>query len=155
MALDGDYSGFKHYKGRKVIAIEIEFPEERAQEVIEYLGMPLGGSNKPVAVALLDKAILAGKVPPEPRVKLHTEGEALRIRAVLLCQDPEFQFYISELTGSEASEDNAVQYIYNYCSILSRSEIATSVVIQEVFKELLAEYDTWELERQYADNLCR
>lgn len=53
--IQGEYVTFKHLKTRKVVVLEIEIAEERFQEVIAILGMPIGGESKPVAVVLLDK----------------------------------------------------------------------------------------------------
>lgn len=89
-----------------------------------------------------------------------SEGEKLRVRAVLLCKDKLFQEWVGKFTRHnllwfEATELGATHYIYNICDIKSRSELATNKFAQDKFKGLLAEFDSWKLENQYADNLDR
>lgn len=89
-----------------------------------------------------------------------TEGEKLRIRAVMLCEDRNFQIYVSKSTIHHETwlADNvqgATRYIYECCRIKSRSEIATDIVAQNKFKELLEDFKSWQTEQQYSENLGR
>ena len=52
-AIDGDYSNFQLVQSRKVCRITVEFPIERAGEVIRLLGFPAPHSTTRCAVALL------------------------------------------------------------------------------------------------------
>ena len=130
--VSGEYTSFKHVKTRKVVTLEIEVPEERFQEVINILGMPVGGESKPVAVCLLDKDVLAGN-NPEP--KEQTEGEKLRTRAVMLCRDKEFQIFLGckNITVIE-NEQRAKEYLCGHLGITSRSEIATDIRARNAFR---------------------
>jgi hypothetical protein len=154
--LSGDFSSFKHIKTRKVFVIEVEFPEEMGRQVLEVLGMPIGGESKPVAVALLDKSVISKKEATEL-----TEGDKLRTRAVLLCKEEKFQsFIISNYLpeGSYSSLDNAnyaKMTILDLCGINSRSELATNLDAQDAFNALLRQFNEWKVSQQYADNLNR
>ena len=160
--VNGEFVTYSHVKTRKVFTITIEFPEENALHVLNTLGSPIGGNSKPVAIALLDKSIVT-----KPQIncdnknhnvteKITTEGEKLRTRAVMLCRDNQFQQYIADIHyHQKATEQDAIDYIYLFCQIKSRSEIATNKNVQEAFSILLREYGTWKVSNMYADNLSR
>lgn len=164
--ISGEYVTFKHVKTRKVVVLEIEVSEERFQEVISKLGMPIGGESRHVAVALLDTAnvVESSRIKPE-----QTEGEKLRVRAVMLCEEFEFQEYsrecyfismedtikLSKAKNCSIHDARCMKVIYAECGIKSRSELATNQTAQTKFKELLAKFDSWKLKNQYADNLDR
>lgn len=162
--LSGEFCAFRHIKTRKAFVIEIEFAEEMGQEVLRVLGMPIGGESKPVAVALLGSGTLP-KLMPEPK----TEGEKLRIKAVILCNERAFEDYCyekyavtSEAIKFQMNSHNCsvvvarcINVIYQECNIKSRSELATNLEAQTKFRELLAKFDAWKLENQYSDNLSR
>lgn len=158
--LSGDFSSFKHIKTRKVFVIEVEFPEEMGRQVLEVLGMPIGGESKPVAVALLDKSVVSKKENTQ-----QIEGEKLRTRAVLLCKDEQFQYFTTSLLNDSSRraydylmtkpEDVAKEVLCTRCEISSRSELATNIDAQIRFKKLLADFDAWKVSQQYADNLSK
>lgn len=54
----GEYTSFKHIKGRKCVTLEIEVPLEYFPLVVSRLGMPVGEFSTPVAIALLDNKII-------------------------------------------------------------------------------------------------
>lgn len=152
----GEFVTFKHVKTRKTFTIEIEFPEEQGRIVLDTLGMPIGGESKPVAVALLAKSIVT---------KLETncdktKGEKLRIRAIMLCKDSQFQDFAAYNTifsvkaGLEA-EEVAKKYILRICRIDSRGELASRVAAQIEFEDMLEKYKDWQAENNYSENLNR
>lgn len=149
--VSGEYITFKHVKTRKVVVLEIEVPEERFQDVINKLGMPVGGESKPVAVCLLNSDI----VKPITKLNERTEGEKLVIQAVLTCKDPSFQRFIGE--EYDQDEQGARQFILEGCGINSRSEIATNRTAQECFKAIDREYKNWlnPVDKIYTDNFER
>ena len=152
--VSGEYITFKHVKTRKVVVLEIEVPEERFQDVINKLGMPVGGESKPVAVCLLDSDI----VKPITKLTERTEGEKLVVQAVLTCKDASFQRYIQIFVGKwSQDEQGARQFILDYCEIESRSELATNRTAQKSFKSLDKGYKNWlnPVDKVYADNLTR
>lgn len=149
--ISGEYITFKHIKTRKVVVLEIEIPEENFERVISTLGMPIGGESKPVAVALLDLKKDFDKKCDK------TEGEKLRIKAVMLCKQQDFQEFILDIFAPQLPdrELNARQIIYELCSIKSRSDLTIDIKAQNKFHELLSQYESWKLGRQYNDNLSR
>lgn len=48
----GSYSEFKTVKTRSVVQMIVEFPIERAKEIVDTFGVPLPGHDTPVAIAL-------------------------------------------------------------------------------------------------------
>lgn len=139
----GEYVTFKHVKTRKVVVLEVEVPEENFQNVIEVLGMPVGGESKPVAVALLDKSAINKPKPAE-----QTEGDRLRVRAVMLCQDRDFQRYCVECHPAASAafgvESATINHLYKVCNITSRSELKTNEEAQRLFRELLGRFSEWQ-----------
>lgn len=161
--VSGEYVTFKHIKTRKMVVLEIEVPEEMFQDVITKLGMPIGGESKPVAVALLNHTDIHTPVTPK-NTQEQTEGDKLRVRAVMLCRDDNFVEFCNKhwITPYNLRDKNiderekiAVWWIYHFCNIESRSELTTNIEAQNKFKELLEKYKTFQLENQYADNLER
>jgi len=155
--VQGEFVTYSHVKTRKTFSITIEFPEEQALHVLNTLGSPIGGNSKPVAVALLDNS--AVKQPTQNNNTLSknekSEGEKLRIRAVMLCGDREFQDYAEDILPSGVYSDCALELVYRYCDITSRSELTHNEEAQEKFKQLDRGFHAWKVEQQYADNLSR
>lgn len=161
--VSGEFCTFRHIKTRKAFVIEVEFPEEQGQEVLRVLGMPIGGESKHVAVALLDKSVISkmesannaqSNYPEKPD---SSEGDNLRVRAVMLCKDREFQIFLESLDKEIIvfNESHARKFLLNYCNITSRSSLAINVIAQNLFKNLLERYKDWQFENQYSDNLNR
>lgn len=74
--------------------------------------------------------------------------------AVLLCAEPMFQRFVSEMTGvgPEAGppDETAADYLKAYCGITSRKELDGDEHAAEQLKGLMAEYRKWngqEVER--------
>lgn len=133
--------------------------ERDLREVITKLGMPIGGESKPVAIALLVKSYLIRMIKADK-----TEGEKLRIQAVMLCKDDGFQrfcldsydYVLMNQHNNEPSFEGACTFvIYRECGIGSRSELATNIEAQNKFKQMLVKYKQWRIERDYKDNLER
>lgn len=154
--VDGEFVTYSHIKTRKTFSIVIEFPEEQALHVLNTLGSPVGGNSKRVAVCLLNEQ----SANPVIRENGTTEGEKLRIRAVMLCKDSEFHDFVKSQTSLGSTTDPQGynrHFICRYCQIKSRSELATNIEAQKKFKELDRKYKEWlnPIENQYADNLNR
>ncbi len=152
--ISGVYTSFRHIKTRKVVVLEIEIVEERFQEVITKLGMPIGGESKHVAIALLNNPENSYSHPEK------SEGERLRIRAVMLCEDESFKEFATILYGysicdKKDMEGYAKQVIYLHCDIKSRAELANNIEAQRKFKELDQKFKDWQFEQNHADNLGR
>ncbi len=160
--VEGCYTTFKHIKTRKMVVLEIEIAEEYFQHVINTLGMPIGGESKPVAVALLDKSIVTK--PQSNCDRELSEGEKIRTRAVMLCDDSQFQLYsysrLQKIRGDTwlpkaSNEDIAKEFLYFVLSINSRAELATNTDAQLKFIEVIKFFNEWKVSNRYADNLSR
>lgn len=157
-AISGDYRTYKHIPSRSCVQIIIEVPEEAFPNVCEVLGYPITGESKHVGIALLNlpinsdssvvKESLTTQSENQPSINEKTEGEKLRIRAVMLVKDEEFQLF-AYTDHSEAREDLAISCIYEWCGIKSRSELTTNETAQQLFKELLQKFKEWQYENQY------
>ena len=136
--IQGEYTTFKHIKTRKAVVLEIEVPEEQFEDVIDKLGMPVGGNSKPVAIALLDES----KVTKAPKVE---SDNKMVTRAVMICKEVAFQRFAVErvLFGDELTEDNAAEYIKNYCKIDSRSKLKDDIDAQRSFADMVLGYKYW------------
>lgn len=158
-AIMGCYTTFKHIKTRKVVVLEIEISEENFQEVITKLGMPIGGESKPVAVALMNKEKVDIGIPISEELEKKTEGEKLRIRAVLLCKNKDFQSYIYHTVGDNnlwrPNEESAKQYMLKTCCIDSRSELVTDKDAAQTFLNIEDSFKDWLFEQQHQHNLKR
>jgi len=175
----GEYVTFKHVKTRKVVVLEVEVPEELFQDVITKLGMPIGGESKPVAVCLLNSKIINKEYLPNgtdaakelgmdgpitqftvTKREEKSEGEKLRIRAVMLCKEESFHRFVAqsgfELLADTTEEDNEIickEYILVSCGINSRAELTKDKRAQSHFRILDEAYKEWckpSVEEQYS-----
>lgn len=157
--ISGEYTSFKHIKTRKCVTLEIEIPEENFQDVIAKLGMPIGGESKPVAVCLLrnetdNKPPVVAESTPQEK----SEGDKLRVRAIMLCKEKDFQRYCGEMFFCDEDEASAKMFLCHYSNIESRSELTFNKEAQDSFKKLDTLYKEWlkpSVDEQYADNLRR
>ena len=134
--IQGEYTSFKHVKTRKVVVLEVEVPEENFEEVIQTLGMPVGGTSKPVAVALLDES----KIDKQPK----EEGNPKMVtRAVMLCEEGAFQKFAQDQGFGGSNKEAAKNMILHECEIQSRSELKTNIKAQNHFTNLVAGYNYW------------
>lgn len=87
----------------------------------------------------------------------NSEGDKLRVRAVMLCKDRGFQIFLESLDKEIIvfNENHAREFLLNYCNIASRSSLAINVIAQNLFKNLLERYKDWQFENKYSDNLNR
>lgn len=160
-AIKGDYRTHKHIPSRSCYQLIIEVSEEEFPKVCDTLGYPRTGENTYVGIALLDKQIyhkppVAGKSDIQ-----QTEGEKLRTRAGILCGDRQFQEFASGNIAREFGtittdmRQQALDIIYGFCEIESRTELVDNIDAQHNFKMLLKKFDAWKVSQQYADNLSR
>lgn len=64
-------------------------------------------------------------------------------RAALLCKEGGFQVFLTERYGGEATEDGAIQCLYQICGVSSRSELYEDDESGARFRELAGEYQDW------------
>lgn len=155
--VQGEYVTYSHIKTRKTFSITVEFPEEQALQVLNTLGAPVGGWSKPVAVCLLDKTVTEKTVSNS--TPLESEGDKVRVRAVILCKEESFARFLDATSYNlaEFNEQAAKECLIDYCGIFSRSELTTNPEAQKKLKELDRQYKEWlnPVDEQYKDNLER
>lgn len=147
----GDYVTFKHIKTRKQVILEIEVPEERFQEVISKLGIPIGGQSKPVFVGLMsNETHQKPTVPVEPKVLPPLRTYTLPQQAGMLCHDRRYWEY-----KGISSEEDAKEGLYKICQIKSRKELIEGTWETLAFDAELKAFDAWIITTRYGQNLER
>ncbi len=161
-AIQADYRTFKHIPSRKCYQLIMEISEESFPSVCGILGYPATGENTFVGIALLDKSIVTK--PQSNCDRELSEGEKIRTRAVMLCDDSQFQLYsysrLQKIRGDTwlpkaSNEDIAKEFLYFVLSINSRAELATNTDAQLKFIEVIKFFNEWKVSNRYADNLSR
>lgn len=143
-AIRGDYRTHKHIPSRSCYQLIIEIPEADFPNACQVLGYPTTGENTFVGIALLDKSIVTK--PETICDKEQSEGDKLRVRAVLLCKQKDFQHFTKGQSRS---------FILATCNIKSRADLVHDEMAQVKFKELLRQFDAWKLENRYPDEIGR
>jgi hypothetical protein len=168
-AIDGDYSNFQLVQSRKVCRITVEFPIERAGEVIRLLGFPAPHSTTRCAVALLNEQVpregkAAGDAPTRedgvngrsathapteistspaapkpPRAPRKWEDMPLPEQVGLRCQETKFWRYIGAHNGIGAADK-----VRSACVVLSRKEILPGTAAGQTWMALERDYQAWQ-----------
>ncbi len=110
------------------------------------------------------------RIEKQPSINEKSEGDRIRVRAIMLCKEKAFQEYrerfdarprchthnddhggewTTDMTGEEAAKG----FILDKCNIKSRSELTTDKEAQRLFKQLDQKYKDWQFEQRHADNL--
>jgi len=89
-----------------------------------------------------------------------SEGDKIRIRAVILCKDDLFRNYLRSIIYVTAKDEDGLydtckDFILRQCDIESRSELTTNKEAQEKFRQLDQKFKDWQFEQKYPDNLTR
>ena len=109
-----------------VLTIKIhpdEVPEELLRDFV--------GARYMVAMARINDD--ETPVPLNNRVK----------QAAILCKDRNFQNYVNFLVGIPKTEQAAVDFVYDICSIKSRTELNGNRHAQEQFDRMVKEFEEW------------
>jgi hypothetical protein len=136
-AFSGTYSDLKLVKTRSVAVVHIEIPIEQATAFVAAFGMPLPGSERPVALALLKP--VATEPPANDRKSWSAMPRAQR--AGILCGDTRFQVWATDRAQAEINpetwpgdpKESAAMYIRWRCGVKSRSELDNSDAIATRF----------------------
>lgn len=171
-AIDGDYSNFQLVQSRKVCRITVEFPIERAGEVIRLLGFPAPHSTTRCAVALLNEQVplpsqgkAAGDAPtredgvvvsgeaPAPGNNEGTSPAAPKPpRAPRKWED----MPLSQRAGIRCQEssfwqylgvnsgDDAADAVYHRCLVTSRSDIIPGTAAGQTWMNIERDYQAWQ-----------
>lgn len=154
--VSGEYVTYSHVKTRKTFTITIEFPEEKALEVLNILGAPVADNSNPVAVCLLNEEVKKQPLHTQSDKEEKSEGEKLRILACTMCEKDElFRLYLFQLYPDREEYQTVEDCLYAACWIDSRAELVTDEDAQERFKDLLKNVNQWKTEQQFSDNLSR
>jgi hypothetical protein len=66
-------------------------------------------------------------------------------KAGILCRDRDFQFWVyNEFNSEGVTEQDAINTIYSFCGITSRSELNNNIEAQNLFDELLKKYEQYK-----------
>jgi len=145
-AFQATYSDLRIVKGRKVVQILLEVPQESADAALAVLGgLPRPDSPVWVGVARLDPK--ASKEAPQ-KEKRRFDELPLPQQAALLGQDERFHRWVERPNGTGTwrigndPEAGAAQYIRTMCDIGSRAELTTNREAAEKFRILVQRYRT-------------
>lgn len=122
---DEDLEAFKHLTARK--------GKTAGQRFMAVL-VQIGDDEQPVS--------------PGGDAPARRPSTALALSAVTICRDPVFQEFVGEAvrwhpTDAAAREEQAAEYVRDYCRIESRSELDKSPTAAQLFSRLMAEYRDW------------
>ena len=130
-AIKATYADFKHIKTRKVLQIVLEVPAEQAEAALQMLGFPVAGTDRWVAVALLNEQHQTKERVPFYQLPLPKQ-------AAIKCQDEAFCQWLG------VTMDKAADKVRELCKIGSRSELATNHLAAQRWRDLLNEYDNFQ-----------
>jgi len=129
-------------------------PSDMPMELLQApMGTPYGLAMIPIDYDNPDVSKM------ESTQKEKSEGEKLRERACILCQEEEFQSWIIELDTpgfhnySGMVLDFCKNAVYKHCNIKSRSELATNKEAQTKFRQILDRFNQWKSQNRYGDDL--
>lgn len=127
-AIKAAYADFKHIKTRKVLQIVLEVPAEQAEAALAMLGFPVAGSERWVAIALLNDPAR----PAAPKRGLSQD-------AYLLCNNPQFKDYAAGRGFADARE-----LVLRHCGITSRAELDTNHQAADKYRQLVELFNEWQ-----------
>jgi hypothetical protein len=142
-AFKATYSDFKVIRGRKVAQIILEVPLEQADEALTVLGgVPRPDQERWVGVARIDPnaAKAAPEVAGEPTPP---KGGKYAKRAGIVCNEPGFWTFITEIFPQARHHGNAAEFVRSYCGVKSRSDLDHNEEAQRRFRGLVADYEFW------------
>ena len=146
-----DIQNDRQHKGS--IKITLHVPTEAGGLLTRAFGWPSYAAPVAVALAALHPEKLlqvdAQEQPsrgvdlPAPRPP---NNKKMAQRAGILANDSLFWCYLEELNnGTEIMEDEAAEYIRDYCQVTSRVNIVPGTPAGELFSELLTKFTNWKL----------
>lgn len=134
LQFEGVKVAIKQDKTGYVLTLSIH-PDDIPEELLrDYVGARYG-----VAMVRID-----GNEQVMNRDAEFNGDKMIRI-AGMLCKDTEFWRYLYEDTQIfEESEKEATEWLRNYLSIQSRSELKTNVEAQTLLPKIVKEYNEWK-----------
>lgn len=152
-AIIGDFATYRPVLGRKVLALVIEVPIERAPEVFAALGYPTGGDSIPVAVARLEAtASQTESVPeeapeePPPPARLRHWAEMTPAQQTGVIRNERQFWEFAEADDSDAARD----YIRDFCGVKTCADIVPGTKAAAEWALLQVRYGNWLRRRRGA-----
>lgn len=162
-ALAGSYADFKLVKTRAVAQLVIEIPIEQAEAAIKMFGIPMAGTEIPVAVALIDitvpapamveaaamhKKMVALQASERGREAYSAKDamEQATARACIMCKDLKFQLWAVK-SGTVREPETTADWLRRQLGINSRNEISSDFRAFQSFLALETQFkmDTGQL----------
>ena len=138
--IQGSFCDYKNVKTRSVVQLIIEVPSENARMAFDALGIPVSGTEIPVAIALLDPKAVQKKVDKERR---RFNELPLPQQAALRCQDEAFCRFLAEEKNAYQLGDGFADFVRHYCGVASRSEIQPGTPAANKWRDLNNEFQAW------------
>lgn len=145
-ALSGTFADFKLVKTRSTAQIVVEVPIEQADAALAALGgLPIPGSEKPVALARLNDSA----TPEQPKAKERRSFDELRPsqQAGILCGQGDFQAFLKELYSTKTAaftEGDAAACVRDFCDVRSRGELSTNETAARQWHTLRTDFEAWK-----------
>ncbi len=151
---EATYADFKLVKTRSTAQFIFEVPQEKANAILQMIGIPSQDTSEWFAIAKLNKTENGGVVPTSPAVpesELVSSPATYYERARKICGIPEFQEFAwlstneneyKELT-SIRSYDIASNYIKRVCGVRSRSEIDGNKDAMYAYDLIMNSFNHW------------
>lgn len=165
-AIDGDYSNFQLVQSRKVCRIVIEFPIERADEVVRLLGWPKPHSTTRCAVALLNNSVpregkaagdgagsnsgstgtkadysTVNQSPPSPAALSPRKWHQLTYaqQAGMRCNEVAFWRWLKV-----PDKPHAEQSVREWCGVTTRADLDRIEGAGEIWAKMDTSYQAWQ-----------
>lgn len=139
-AILGTFADFKLIRSRGQAQIIVEIPMEEADRALAALGgLPTDANSRWVAVA---------RPPSEQRQTMKQaapKGGELSRRAAILCADPRFRKWLSEVADEYLeTEEQAARKLRTLCGVESRVMLDHDESARREFLMLVESFDNWK-----------
>lgn len=127
--IEGALVDAKNVAAHKCVRLSIDVPAELGAQIVKAFGWPTMAEPVHVAVARLNVGTVVGPHKDEQSIKFPKQSKRFEdmpyaTQAALTCQEPRFHAYLREERFYECdSEDEAANFVREFCLVGSRSEI--------------------------------
>ncbi len=132
-----DFADFRRVKTRKVFQLIFEVPEEQTEQVLGILGAPVSEKSIWCAIALLREPAESRQADWTEERRPWTSLKASQ-QAGIASKDPRFQEF-----ARETADSTAVEFIYERCSIDTRTRLDVERGARDAWERLYADYRQW------------
>lgn len=136
-AILATYADYRRIPTRKVLRLILEVPIEHEAETFQKIGFP--GSHGDVWCAI------ARTIPPQERTEPPPKPSHAVREAGILCGDPEFWEFLTDMWGTAPVESEAVaaSYVRKQCGVESRRDITPGSEAEKRWGRLILDYGQW------------